>query len=83
MFENVRKASLEVYIKQIQDGFNELTTLYDYKQFTRCCEYYQKELQIAKSMKSEYFTYIFKGHIIDTILGVPRKDSDCIDHRFF
>ena len=81
VFKDLHKALLEAYAKDVVTDSQKLEVLMSIKQFEICFEYYKKENAIAKDMISEYKTYVFSGHILDTMLGGYRPDSECVDYR--
>lgn len=81
VFKNLVKSLTKEYADQISDDKQSLEVIMAIKQFDACLAYYKKELRIAKDMISEYKTYVFSGHILDTLFGSYRPDCECIDYR--
>ena len=71
----------ELLTKYVEDEDKNIEILMAMKQFNDCVKYYEKEYAIAKDMISEYRTYVFSGHIFNTIIGIPRPDHECVDYR--
>ena len=81
IFASLEKSLLKTYQLQIADGSQNIETLAAAIQFRKCKEYYTKEFKIAKDMISEFRTYVFSGHIIQTMLGGMRPEEECVDYR--
>lgn len=81
LFESIRKSLLKQYQATINSGTQDIKTIMSIAQFEKCRDYYKKERAIAKDMISEYRTYVFSGHILDTLLGKIRPDNECVDFR--
>lgn len=80
-FKTTRDAMMRLYMKQVEQGKQDIELTFAVMQFTRCIEYYSKELAIAKDMRKEYKTYVMSGHLLDTLFGYTRPDSDLVDFR--
>lgn len=81
LFESIRKSLLKQYQATIKSGTQDIKVIMSITQFEKCRDYYKKERAIAKDMISEYRTYVFSGHILDTLLGKIRPDNECVDFR--
>ena len=81
VFKSLRKALLEAYAKDVITDTQKIEMLMSIKQFEICYAYYKKEHAIAKDMISEYKTYVFSGHILNTMFGGYRPDNECVDYR--
>lgn len=81
VFASLAKGLLRQYSEQIKLGKQDIEALLAAKQFEICRDYYKKEFETAKDMLSEYRTYMFSGHILDTIFGRYRPDEECVDYR--
>ena len=81
VFASLAKGLLKQYSEQVKLGRQDVEVLLAIKQFEICRDYYKKEFEIAKDMLSEYRTYMFSGHILDTIFGRYRPDEECVDYR--
>ena len=81
LFESIRKSLLKQYQATINSGTQDIKVIMSIAQFEKCRDYYKKERAIAKDMISEYRTYVFSGHILDTLLGKIRPDNECVDFR--
>ena len=81
LFKNLVKNSEETYCEQIRAGEQDLEMLLACLQFRVCLDFYEKELETAKDMLREYRAYVTSGHIIKTILGIPRAEEDMVDYR--
>lgn len=73
LFTEIIKKFIIDYKKHILTNTVELKTLVQLKQFILCKKFYEDEKRIIKNLKKEYFQYVFSGHIIDTLLGIPRN----------
>ena len=81
MFKKLVNSSAEMYSEQIRDGRTDLKLLLAHIQYKECLEFYQNELKTAKSMTQEYRAYVFGGHLMKTILNIPRAEKDMVDYR--
>jgi flagellin-specific chaperone FliS len=81
IFKDLVKGLTKEYADQISDDKQSLDVIMAIKQFDACLAYYKKELRIAKDMISEYKTYVFSGHILNTLFGGYRPDYECVDYR--
>ena len=81
MFNNLITNLTKVYVDQIEKNAQDLGIMLSLKQFYTCKEYYQKEREIAEDMLDEYRSYIFGGHVWDTLVGNTRKEEDMVDYR--
>jgi len=81
VFESIRKDLLKRYETEVTNGTQQIEMLMSVVQFEKCRDYYRKELAIAKDMIKEYRVYVESGHIIDTLLGRIRPDTECVDYR--
>jgi len=80
-FISVYNAMQLVYLEQIKLDKQDLDLVISMKQFERCFNFYKEERSIAEDMIKEYRAYVFSGHILDTLLGNPRKEEDLVDFR--
>ena len=80
-FNSICSAMLETYLEQIRAEAQDIDLLISMKQFEHCRNFYSEEMKIAKDMIKEYRAYVFGGHILDTLLGNPRKEEDLVDYR--
>lgn len=81
MFNNLITNLTKVYVDQIEKNTQDLGIMLSLKQFYACKDYYQKEREIAEDMLDEYRSYIWGGHIWDTLVGNTRKEEDMVDYR--
>ena len=81
MFNNLITNLTKVYVDQIEKNTQDLGIMLSLKQFYTCKDYYQKEREIAEDMLDEYRSYIFGGHVWDTLVGNTRKEEDMVDYR--
>lgn len=81
IFKELIKGLTKEYADQISGDKQSLEVIMAIKQFDACLAYYKKELRIAKDMISEYKTYVFSGHILNTLFGGYRPDYECVDYR--
>jgi hypothetical protein len=81
VFTNLCDAVYKTYLQQLRAGAGDLQTLLALKQFRDCRAFYERELEIAKDMLSEYYEYIWDWHIIDTLVGNYRLEEDLWDRR--
>ena len=81
MFNNLITNLTKVYVNQIEKNTQDLGIMLSLKQFYTCKDYYQKEREIAEDMLDEYRSYIWGGHIWDTLVGNTRKEEDMVDYR--
>lgn len=81
MFSDLVDKTTESYIDQIAKDEQDLGLILALKQFTQCKDYYEQELFLAEDILNEYWSYIFGGHIWDTLVGNIRKDEDMVDYR--
>lgn len=81
MFQNLVDATGWSYANQILEGKQDLKLLLAHLQYRNCLEFYKKELKTAKSMTQEYRTYVRSGHILKTLLNIPRAEEDMVDYR--
>jgi hypothetical protein len=81
IFKDLVNGLTRDYAKQIYNDKQALEVIMSIKQFEACRDYYQKEYAVAKDMISEYKTYVFSGHILNTVLGGNRPDFECVDYR--
>ena len=81
MFNNLITNLTKVYVDQIEKNTQDLGIMLSLKQFYTCKDYYQKEREIAEDMLDEYRSYIWGGHIWDTLVGNTRKEEDMVDYR--
>ena len=81
-FKTLYKKLMKTYAKDIMTDEQKLEVLMSMKHFKICCDYYKKEYEIAKDMRSEYRAYLSSGHIFDQlVLNDIRSDDDCVDYR--
>lgn len=80
-FNNLINTSTKLYLEQIKTGTQDLGLILSIKQFHQCVQYYQKERAIAEDMLAEYRSYIWGGHVWDTLVGNIRKEEDMVDYR--
>lgn len=69
------------YLEQILTDTQDVNLLTALVQILHCRDYYQREVDVVKDMLDEYRCYIHSGHLINTLLGIPRPKSDFIDYR--
>ena len=81
MFKTLVQTTCLKYQEQIQTNSQDLQVLLAYVQFNRCVEFYEQELKTAKSMLQEYRAYVTGGHMLKTLLGIPRSEYDMVDYR--
>ena len=81
MFSELVDKTTESYIDQIAKDEQDLGLILALKQFIQCKDYYEQELFLAEDILKEYWSYIFGGHVWDTLLGNIRKDEDMVDYR--
>ena len=81
VFDSLITNLTKVYVDQIEKNAQDLGIMLSLKQFYTCKDYYQKEREIAEDMLDEYRSYIFGGHIWDTLVGNTRKEEDMVDYR--
>lgn len=81
MFQNLVDATGWSYSNQILEGKQDLKLLLAHLQYRNCLEFYERELKTAKSMTQEYRTYVRSGHILKTLLNIPRSEEDMVDYR--
>lgn len=81
IFADAENNSLKLYYTQITEGTQDLGLILSIKQFHQCVQYYQKERAIAEDMLAEYRSYIWGGHVWDTLVGNIRKEEDMVDYR--
>ena len=81
IFADAETNSLKLYSTQIGERAQDLGLILSIKQFNQCKNYYQKEREIAEDMLAEYRSYIWGGHIWDTLVGNIRKEEDLVDYR--
>jgi hypothetical protein len=81
VFTNLSEKLYQIYVTQVREGKQDLETLIALKKFRQCREFYERELEIAKDMLSEYYEYIWDWHIIDTLVGNYRLEEDLWDRR--
>ena len=81
IFADAETTSLKLYYPQIEEGTQDLGLMLSIKQFNQCRKYYQKEREIAEDMLAEYRSYIWGGHVWDTLVGNIRKEEDMVDYR--
>ena len=81
LFKSLTKNSELMYCEQIKAGKQDLELLLARIQFGVCTSFYQRELEIAQDMLKEYNAYVFGGHLLKTICGVPRAEKDMVDYR--
>ncbi len=81
IFSDLERTFSDSYIKQIIAGEQDLEVILSLKQFNQCRKYYEQEKAIAEDMLAEYRSYIWGGHIWDTLVGNTRKEEDLVDYR--
>jgi predicted alpha-1,6-mannanase (GH76 family) len=81
VFKNLYDATYKTYIDQVTIGNQDLQTILALKQFKQCLKYYEREWEIAQEMLDEHWSYIWCGHLLDTLVGNYRPDQDLVDHR--
>lgn len=81
IFDDLIKKLIYKYEKAIIVDEQTLELLMTIKQFEFCRNYYKKEVLVAKDMISEYKAYVFGGHVLNTMLGYTRPESECVDYR--
>lgn len=81
LFGNMARDLLEQYADKIVSSMQDVEALLAVKRFEVCHDYYEKEVEIAKDMISEYKAYVASGHRIDALLGKYRPDDECVDYR--
>lgn len=82
-FAKLVDSTYETYITQVNSNTQDLQLILALKQFKQCLDYYRKEADIVYDMLDEYWSYIWSGHILDTLVGKPRAEDDLVDHREF
>ena len=81
IFRNLETTTYKTYLEQIASGSQDLGVILALKQFIACREFYLKEMEIAYDMLDEYKSYIWGGHMIDTLLNNYRTEEDLVDYR--
>ena len=81
LFKNLELSSAETYADLIREGKQSPEILLAHIQFKQCVKFYEKELFTLKDMLAEYRAYVFGGNILNTLLGVYRKEEDKVDFR--
>ena len=81
VFNSLKKSLLHDYLHQVMTDEQSIESLMAIKQFEKCAQFYKNEFKVAKDMISEFKTYVFSGHILQTILGGTRPDRECVDYR--
>ena len=82
-FAKLVDSTYETYITQVNSNTQDLQLILALKQFKQCLDYYNKEADIVYDMLDEYWSYIWSGHILDTLVGKLRSEEDLVDHREF
>lgn len=81
MFTKLCKTTYKTYLNQINLDLQDIQVLLALKQFKQCRDYYKQERSIALDMLDEYTEYVLRGHILDTLMGEIRPDTDLVDYR--
>ena len=81
MFRDLAKTSGLIYSDSILKEKTDLRLLLEHMQYKQCQKFYEEELKVAKSMLKEYRAYVFSGHVLKTILNMPRAEADMVDYR--
>lgn len=81
IFVNLINKVYKTYLEQIRTNEQDLGIILSLKQFIQCRDYYLTERKIAEDVLDEYRSYIWGGHIWDTLVGNIRKEEDLVDYR--
>ena len=81
LFKRLESNATKIYVNQIMAGEQELETVISLKQLYICKKFYEQEIAIAEDMLAEYRSYIWGGHVWDTLVGNIRKEEDMVDYR--
>ena len=81
IFSNLAEQTYKTYLDQIKTDQQDLGIILALKQFIQCRDYYMAERSVAEDMLAEYRSYIWGGHIWDTLVGNIRKEEDMVDYR--
>lgn len=80
-FSTPRNNLYIAYIKDIEEGTNDLNVILAFSELEQVIKFYNDEIGIISDMVDEYVTYVHSGHILDTIIGNYRKEEDLVDFR--
>lgn len=80
-FEELLAQAVNFYAREIKIGHFGLQNPVQVFKLRVCRDFYIKELSILKDMKSEYWAYVWGGHVWDTLVGNHRLEEDEIDFR--
>ena len=81
IFENLVEKTHQTYIEQIKADEQDLGIILALKQFIQCRDFYIAERSVAEDMLAEYRSYVWGGHVWDTLVGNIRKEEDLVDYR--
>lgn len=81
IFKDLHKGLLKSYATAVGEDKQKLEELMSAIQFNHCKDFYVAELNIVKNMIQEYRVYVESGHILFTLMGGVRPESDCVDFR--
>ena len=80
-FSTPRNNLYTAYIKDIEEGINDLNVILAFSELEQVIKFYDDEIGIVSDMIDEYVSYVHSGHIWDTLVGNYRKEEDLVDHR--
>ena len=80
-FSTPRNNLYTAYIKDIEEGINDLNVILAFSELEQVIKFYDDEIGIISDMVDEYVSYVHSGHILDTIIGNYRKEEDLVDFR--
>ena len=80
-FEKVQRKLMKDYRRSIMQMQSNLTLLLTALNCETISSFYHDEAVIAKDMRREYWSYVWGGHFLDSMLGVYREDDDLVDYR--
>ena len=82
-----RNTNLNKYLDKIKTFSNldgDLELLLIVKSSQVCIDYFTKEYELVKDLTSEFWYYVFSGHILDIfIFDRERSEEDMYDHRYY
>lgn len=80
-FTTSRNNLYNVYVNAVNAGTDNLDVILSISELERVIKFYENEICIVSNMIDEYVSYVFSGHIWDTLIGNYRKEEDLVDFR--
>lgn len=81
-FEKEATRAYDKYLEGLKNKVDNLQLLVNHRFFKKCADFYKKDLSIIENCIEEYKYYVFSWHVVDTLLGIPRREEDMWDHRY-